>query len=160
MAVEANPYTEVYQALWRFFMDRPFLNDYIKPGNRVDFTHDNLDSDKLNEQTADWPSVSLEPTSSQVIEATSSGVIFELVLSLELHSGDIRLHPAVFPIQWGFAKAAARLSVKTLGLDYVKTVEVGEVSFEKETSSSSTKQWTSTMSIIVRFYRTHVNLAE
>lgn len=102
MVSEKDPFSQVYDALWRLAEESPRLNALVRPRNRIKWNDRSwTPPDKLEVSDADMPELALLVTQlSGKIRWTSSGSQALLQFDWVLSTGDPSVIRSVLPVMW------------------------------------------------------------
>lgn len=160
MAIVPDPFTQTYGAIWDALEAHAELTALVKPGNRFKF--DQLDPPQLKDSQIvnDTPALVLLPAGGSFsIFRTSSGGSAIQTFQLGIVSGDQRLQQQFFPLKWEVARALA-IATRTLGLEFVRNVEVGDITEDLNDFATSLgiQGWTGQLEILTELFFTKAEL--
>lgn len=166
----ANPFTDVYNALWTLLLRNPLVDQMVKVGNRVNFSSlTNRDVIKQTVADSDLPELTLIPegTSDVNLGCTSSTSKIKRRYSFICVTGDYRLAYRLLPLEWFiFASMTGWRETLTAlqwhGTPYVKTANLVSL-VDGETDSrrvKGLKGWTAIWSCEVEMHFTTAHLRE
>lgn len=108
MAIETDPFTQVYDALWSLPWKRKELCRLVKPGNRITFSGQDRDPLRPEVSTANLPELTLIPISGQPhVQATSNSSFWLARFEWQLATGDKRVNRALYRVTFELLRALA-----------------------------------------------------
>lgn len=102
----ADPYTQVYDAIWDTLESSVDFTNLVRVGNRIKFAGDSRAPDKEHVMDADFPEVRVV-TSGDVPHPlrTSSHSSVQKTFAIQIVTGDRLLDARIFPVQWAVHRA-------------------------------------------------------
>lgn len=96
-----NPFTKVYNALWRIVKVHPGIDRAVKLGNRITFGEDNRDPWKDKVSASDVPELVLVQDATQIrVNNTSSTSMCVREYSWLISTGDFRVNHYLNEVEW------------------------------------------------------------
>jgi hypothetical protein len=122
MAINPDPFTQVYSALWDLLEGHAEFTGLVKVANRIKYVAaSNRHPGKPQVAAGDLPEVRIVPAGGPVRVAPSStaGCAVTEDFLVQVSSGDERLQQAAYPVRWQVLRAVAGAR-DNLGLPFVK----------------------------------------
>lgn len=117
----ADPFTQMYNALFQALASDPFLQTFIQPANTVSWVTENPEPAKTEVSQADLPEIQLLPAVTEIDWQTTVWIRVDCEYTVQITTGDLRVQKELFPIQWGIVRAISQAG-DSLGLSFVSKV--------------------------------------
>ena len=139
----SNPFTEVHKALWARLLQRPGIEQRVRPRNRIDFSAGEGDPRKRNPQTADLPELAILPAGCQLDRLSNDSRRIHLRFAVVVRTGRTNVEAVLLPLQWDFLCAFEDADHDNLGVEGVIQVEPAPANFALTEGGSGTPemQW-------------------
>lgn len=119
MSQQADPFTQVYEALWALLEAHSDFAALVKPGNRIKFSEKPREKPQLRE--ADVPEVRIVPGELRPhLFRTSSSSTINRIYRVEISTNDLRITAAAFPVEWAILQAVAGAEDSLTSLSFVR----------------------------------------
>lgn len=139
----SNPFTDVHKALWARLLQRPGIEQRVRPRNRIDFADGETDPRKRNAASGDLPELAILPAGCQLDRLSSDSRRIHLRFAVAVRTGRINIEAVLLPLQWDFLCAYEDADQDNLGVDGVISVDAQPATFALTEGGSGTAemQW-------------------
>ena len=102
-----DPFTQVYEAIWKLLADGDEFATSVKDGNRISYAgRSNRNPEKKNVLAADFPEVRLSPMGGEYGTARDTGGrTWVERYQIMLCTGDRRVDVYLYPVRWAIIRA-------------------------------------------------------
>jgi hypothetical protein len=148
---DLDPFTEVYDELWKLVESHEPFVELVKPGNRIKFN----EQPKLKDQArrADTPEVRLVADAPAIqLFRTSNSHYVQRTYRWEISTNDIRITKVAFPVEWAIVEAMQQARDALAGLSYVKQVRIGNGEPPGPDPEQRTDGWHSVLPVEVEMW--------